>query len=361
MKAYLSRKNINNEFIPVLAEDDTIPTYGKEKLIKTTLEKCKNALQSEMQNIMIEQITNNIEYNLNKENERIKKEIEKLAINDFNRDFKNLLKDKGFILYIGNIFFKYLNYFYDKKNIIPKESMILFFESDFISTIINTYSLYKKCIINYLEPIIDEKSKEFIDMQVKMEKTYGNMSIGNKRDLTEFKEITKIFLNNNYNYFVQIHIIKFLIQQNNRHFNNFLSSFIEEYKKRIQFLLNNNNNDPNENMIKKHLIICIKKKLNSFSEFNGLEISENEFPQISYNPKEIRIIDDILENYFENQNSIILYKNKNVNYNRIQEKKISKNWFNFENNNWKLLLEELKGKIKYFLKNIIYIKYHLLT
>ena len=47
MKAYMKKRDINNEFIPVLAEDDTIPTYGKEKLIETTLEKCKNALQSE--------------------------------------------------------------------------------------------------------------------------------------------------------------------------------------------------------------------------------------------------------------------------------------------------------------------------
>ena len=39
MKTYMNKRDINNEFIPVLAEDDTIPTYGKEKLIKTTLEK----------------------------------------------------------------------------------------------------------------------------------------------------------------------------------------------------------------------------------------------------------------------------------------------------------------------------------
>ena len=107
-------------------------------------------------------------------------------------------------------------------------------------------------------------------------------------------------------------------------------------------------------MIKKHLEICLKRKLNSFSQFNGLEITENEFPNIPYNPKEIKLIDDNLEKYFENQNSIILYKNKNINYNIIEEKEIGKNWFNFKDNNWKLLREELKGKIKNFMENIKY-------
>ena len=276
-----------------------------------------------------------------------------MARNNFNIDFKNLLNEKGFILYISNIFFKYLNYFCDKKNIIPKESLNLFFESDFISTIINTYSSYKKSIKNFLESITEEKSKEFIDIQAKMEKAYGNMNIGNKRDLNEFKKISTIFLQNNYNFFVQHYIINFLIQPDN-HFDKFLSSITEEFKKTINLLSNFNSNDPNGKLIKKHLEICLKRKLNSFSQFNGLEITENKFPIISYNPKEIKLIDENLEKYFENQDSIILYKNKNINYNKIEENEIRQNWFNCKDNNWKLLREELKGKIKNFMENIKY-------
>ena len=58
--------------------------------------------------------------------------------------------------------------------------------------------------------------------------------------------------------------------------------------------------------------------------------------RINLNPKEIKLIDENLEKYFENKNSIILYKNKNINYNIIEEKEIGKNWFNFKDNNWKL-------------------------
>ena len=41
------------------------------------------------------------------------------------------------------------------------------------------------------------------------------MNINNKRNLNEFKQITKKFLEQNYNFFVQINIIEVIIKQNN--------------------------------------------------------------------------------------------------------------------------------------------------
>ena len=127
MKKKIEEKNIDNSFISVMAQDmllinDTIKqAFGKEELIKTTLIKCTKALGSDMLKIMVTLISNNIKDNLIKENEKIMKEIKDKAINDFFEDYKEVLEDEDFIMYIMDIFLKYLNYFYNKtKNITNK-------------------------------------------------------------------------------------------------------------------------------------------------------------------------------------------------------------------------------------------------
>ena len=58
---------IENEFVPVIAEDIILTNenitraFGKEELISCTLKKCSKALQSDILNIMIQQISNHIE------------------------------------------------------------------------------------------------------------------------------------------------------------------------------------------------------------------------------------------------------------------------------------------------------------
>ena len=72
------------------------------------------------------------------------------------------------------------------------------------------------------------------------------MNINNKRNLNEFKQITKKFLEQNYNFLVQINIIEVIIKQNNI-FHVFLSLIAEEFRKTVKRLtdLSSKNEDNN--------------------------------------------------------------------------------------------------------------------
>ena len=165
----LRKKNIDNSFVNVIAEDMPLTdgtikkAFGKEELIKTTLVKCTKALGSDMLKIMIQLISTSIKDQLIKENEKILNEIKIKTLNDFFEDYKDVLKDGDFIKYINEIFFKYLNYFFDKNKTISNKSKNLIFNSAFISSIKNIYSSYKLGIKEIIKPLAEEKSKEIIE------------------------------------------------------------------------------------------------------------------------------------------------------------------------------------------------------
>ena len=112
----MSRKfkedNINNSFVEVIAKDipiknGKINAFGKENLLKTTLIKCKEALESDMIKIMIQQISNHVIQNLIDEKYYIIDNIKKETIKYFIDSYIKFLNDKGFInillIYILNI------------------------------------------------------------------------------------------------------------------------------------------------------------------------------------------------------------------------------------------------------------------
>ena len=359
MKNYIRNDNkIDNEFIPVLAEETDEP-FGKKELINTTLKKSKKALKGEMQKIMIEQISKYIESSLKKENEKIIIEIENRTTNYLKLNYKNVLNDEGFILYIAKIFFKHLNYFYDKRNIISKESLYLFLESDFISSLKKIYISYKESIRDIIKSIAKEKSKEFINSQAKIEKQYGNMNINNKRNLNEFEKIIEMFLAQNYDFFVQHYIINVIIEKN-KLLHNFLSLITDELVKTIKRLLNLNDKDEFGSLARKHLEICFntKLKLEFSTEINGQIINEVDFPKTSYSSPEIKLIyliDEKINSYLKKSNSFVFNNNKNINYNNIEEKKINKNIFFLRDKDLKYLQDEsLKMSLKDFLEKIKY-------
>ena len=125
--------------------------------MKITLKKCTEALNSDMINIMIKQISNDIKVKLIKRNEEIKKKIINEAENNFIQNFKNVLNDGDFILYITNLFFDNLIEFYDNKKKIKDKNKNLFLKSDFISSLNNIYESYKKNIKDIISPIVQEK------------------------------------------------------------------------------------------------------------------------------------------------------------------------------------------------------------
>ena len=183
------------------------------------------------------------------------------------------------------------------------------------------------------------------------------MNINNKRNLNEFKQITKKFLEQNYNFLVQINIIEVIIKQNNI-FHVFLSLIAEEFRKTVKRLTDLSSKNEDNNLIREYLEICFKIKLKAFSENNGQVISKANFPNISYSPQEIKLINIINEKIkkdLNKSNSFNWYSSKNINYNKIQERKFNKKFFILRDNNQKFLQDEsIKNIIKEIFERINY-------
>ena len=319
--------NIDNSFVNIMAEDMTlmnnkiIKAFGKEELIETTLSKCTEALGSNMMKIMLELISKNIKENLIRQNRVIMNNIINNTKKDFIINYKKVLKDDNFFLYIINIFFNHLNEFYDKKRMISNKSKNLIILSSFFTSFKNIYSDYKQIIKEMIEQEVEKKSEEFIDKQASMEKQYGNMKDTNRRSYDEFKKRTRIFLKENYYFIAQNYIIDFIVNES-KYSIDFYSLFFDELCGIIRTLLDINNNDQNCILIRQYIEICYKKKLNSFSNNNIImkpgtfmkkDLSSIPLQLIPpYIPDKNFVDDKIIP--FERDDSLIFKKNKLNNF-----------------------------------------------
>ena len=352
---------IENEFVPVIAEDITLTNgaikraEGKEKLISCTLKECSKALKSDILNIMIQQISKYVENKLIELNETIKNEIIYKTKNDSTiENYEDVLQNGDFIKYIVDLFFKYLNDFYDKENDDNNKNKNLFYRSVFILSLKNIYCSYRENIKKMIKSAVKEKSKELIDIQVELEKQYGNMNINDKRNLKEFERDIQIFLKKNYYFIAQNYIINILFrsQSSNNFYNNYLVLIIEKFKEIIKTLTNVNNNE-----IRGFLENCYKEKLKLFSKnysYLNLDIILENNSQKPYFYYQRNLDNENLENVYENSNSFIVFENKYNNYNKIRKTIISTKWFRLNDIKWKFLKNELKTGIKNFIEEIKY-------
>lgn len=361
---------INNSFIPVLAKNITLTNnkqklaFGKDELLKTTLEKCSKALQSDISKIMIQQISKSIEKDLFTENINIAENIKGKALMDFSENFKNVYQNGDFIKYIFNIFFKHLKDFYNKEKIISNKSKNLFLKSDFITSIYNIYSSYMVNINNLIEPIAEKTSKEFIDIQATLEKKNKNINIINKRILNQFRTTTKIFLRMNFYYIGQNYIVYYVIQPQ-KYLDNYLSLMTKEFSKIIHNLTDLNNREKDSSEIREHLYGCYKQKLKAFYDNNislkhgdNIKISINNNIPPNYSKSQKRSFnDEPLENPFKNVNSFEYNKNEYDKYKSIEAIKPNDSLV-FCNDNeldsWKFLIMELRSSVRKFLEEIKY-------
>ena len=358
----------NNSFVITMAEDydgetDVRKPFGKEELINTTLKKCTEALESDTLAIMIELISKNIKENLIENNQNIKERIINKIRYDFIQDFNNTLGDSEFIKYINDIFFKYLNNFYDNKKIITNTSMNLIFKSDFISSISKIYSSFKSSIKEKIKPNSEKRSKELIDMQAILEQKSGNMKVYNRRDLNEFQKTTEIFLKKSYYFLAQNYIINYLVNQKKDHLIKYISLINNEFSNIIQNLLDLKENDPDCALIKRKLEKCFKLKIKAFSKKYNLDSAdidiENQndlsFYSTSLKPfyEKFNFKEEKLVNPLTNTNSFIFNKSKEV-LDPIEITNITEDLFVKGKNNFKFLKKELIAKLNDFLQGIKY-------
>ena len=89
------------------------------------------------------------------------------------------------------------------------------------------------------------------------------MNVKNKRDLSEFKSTTEIFLKANYYLFIQHYLINFIIKSDL--FHNFLSSVKNKFSLTISSVTNLSINEQNDDLIK-YLKFASVKNLNIILE-----------------------------------------------------------------------------------------------
>ena len=365
MKEKIEEKNIDNSFVMVMAKDMILTNkaikkaFGKEELIKTTLVKCTEALGSDMLKIMVTLISQNIKDNLIKESEKIMNEIKVKTIKDFFENYNNVLEDEDFINYIVNIFLKYLNYFYNKSKIISNKSRNLMLKTQLIMTIKKFYDSCKTEIKKIIKPFVIEKAEESIDLQVTLEKNYGNIKNRNKRDLNQFRKTIEIFLKKNYYFMFQNFIINIIVNQSNNYLNDFLSILFKEFERIISSLTNLNNKEPDCTLIRLHLESCFKRKVNYFSNSNNIDITIQEellafSPAISPFIQDKSSSDEKLEKPFTNSNSFAFNPNEIEEYKMIERTNLKENWLDLGNDDEKFINNELMLKVKNFLEVIKY-------
>ncbi len=207
MKNYLREKNIDDNFVKVLAKEtplentnDILPVFGKKELLNLTVTKCTEALSGEMIRIMVEKLYKDIKNKMldnNKKNEgKIKEDIKNEFLN-----YKKLLEDQPFLDYILNSLGRKLSIFYNKE--IYNSSLNLIIQSKLFTEIKNFIKNHKKNSKKIIKSSVTQKANIFIDYQVIKEKERRqNIKIENKRDINGFKKTNEVFLK-------QIYIIFF--------------------------------------------------------------------------------------------------------------------------------------------------------
>ena len=218
MQQYIKEKNIDANFIRVLAErkhlvnDQFLEAFGMDELIKETLEKCKKAMKGEMRSVMTDNITKNIKEILINENSHIIEFIYQKRISDFISNYKTVKKDYDFKNYLIRLVSFNILYFLDKKEI-SRESADYLKNTDLINKIVDDYIAYYKTWANEkMKDALNQFPIKFIDNQVKIQKKQNKeIMIRNKRCIQDFVENSQKFLSDNYYYCAQVYFIYYFI------------------------------------------------------------------------------------------------------------------------------------------------------
>ena len=230
------------QFIDVLAQEIKSKNskisknaYGLNELLNLTLEVCQNYEKGNIYNNLKCLASKEIIKIFKEKNNEIKRNVDEEIINKFISDFTQVLNGEEEIMnFIYNLyeiaFLKFLDDDKEKKEKLDNKSKEIFTRS---RKFINDYvKHYKKETENLLGKILDEKSIEYLDIQVKKE-IDENTSIRceNKRDNNDFKKVIQIFLNNYFYYISQKYIIHHIISDT---YDSFSKKIVEELNKFIE-------------------------------------------------------------------------------------------------------------------------------
>ena len=147
------------------------------------------------------------------------------------------------------------------------------YSNDYIQKYI---SFYKTKTMQFIDPILEEKSLDFLDMQVKIEKESNqSIDIGNKKRKDDFKEIINNFLKSNFYYISQKYLLFKLFSDLNE------SYYIELEKIMNEIIIKNLENNNSVNLFeKKYEFIFNQFKTSIYNCFKNENIYEEEINHI---------------------------------------------------------------------------------
>ena len=215
MKDYIKEKNIEGDFIDILAlpkenRGIKMPSYGIDKLVAKTIKKVKEALNGDLRNVMISNIANNIQETLSEENKNIKNKINEETILKL-IDQNKVLKEEELQNTIINIFGKNINYFFGR-NDLDKKTLVDFKNSTLFKNKDNYFKYTQKLEENIIENELSSLAYKFLDIQAKKEKLKGKATNSkNKRCHEDFINTNKKFLIDNLDYIAQKSYYNYII------------------------------------------------------------------------------------------------------------------------------------------------------
>ena len=320
MKEYIKKINIEVNFIEVLAKrkelvqnQGALEPFGIDELIKETLKKCKKALNGEMFSVITESISKKIIEMLEKQNISDKDYITRMMKLSFINNFGACANKETFLHFIIHLLGFNIKIFFEKKELKVNENCTeIFLNSDlFINFIYLMINEYENIADNLIEPMLDIKAREFIDLQVDVQKKcQKEISFKNQRKINDFKINIKDFLIDNYHLIAQKLIINYI-------FSNIFGKISNEFVNQFNFLIRKIlQRDKNKELIKDCFMI----------KFSDFENRLNSYQSALYKSK---------QKFKEKINTINIYNTSN----EMQFNNINKiNNINSNGNNEKMLL-----------------------
>ena len=320
MKEYIKKINIEVNFIEVLAKrkelvqnQGALEPFGIDELIKETLKKCKKALNGEMFSVITESISKKIIEMLEKQNFSDKDYITRMMKLSFINNFGSCANKETFLHFIIHLLGFNIKIFFEKKELKVNENCTeIFLNSDlFINFIYLMINEYENIADNLIEPMLDIKAREFIDLQVDVQKKcQKEISFKNQRKINDFRINIKDFLIDNYHLIAQKLIINYI-------FRNIFGKITNEFVNQFNFLTRKIlQRDKNKELIKDCFMI----------KFSDFENRLNSYQSALYKSK---------QKFKEKINTINIYNTSN----EMQFNNINKiNNINSNGNNEKMLL-----------------------
>ena len=308
MQKYIKDKKINAYFIQVLAErkelvnGNYMEPFGLSDLVSRTLDKTRNALKGEMRSVMTNNIAKSISNSLQKENAYIDKYSFEKVILKFCEQYNSINDDNNCKEFIISLFCIYIENYFDKCNY-ENVSRILNSEDLIKNTVMRYLNSIRNYLDNKINPLLTQKSIEFINYQVQIQKnTNRAIEIQKQRTIEEFNETSKKFIYDYYMYIAQVNLISFIITMICPRFSNCLAKTAERFIIDIS----------KKPEVQKSVSDCFLSKFHHYEETVSSFMDDNK-AKIDSNNNNI----DINNNYPENNDNNFSNNNNNNNNNNF--------------------------------------------